>query len=148
MTPICRRHVVSDSTVLQRATGGRIHYDQRDRRIRYVVTPRSRTLGPDSRPVALPSDIDDPSVEKTTGRVVLPRHVRWSNPELSYDLEDRGDRIRVYEQVMREGTEEDVRRFIDVHELVELWEDLVLPPAVRAAWAAWLETHLGLVLAC
>ena len=90
MTPICRRHVVSDSTVLQRATGGRIHYDQRDRRIRYVVTPRSRTLGPDSRPVALPSDIDDPSVEKTTGRVVLPRHVRWSNPELSYDLEDRG----------------------------------------------------------
>lgn len=113
-----------------------------------MVTPRSRTLGPDSRPVALPSDIDDPSVEKTTGRVVLPRHVRWSNPELSYDLEDRGDRIRVYEQVMREGTEEDVRRFIDVHELVELWEDLVLPPAVRAAWAAWLETHLGLVLAC
>ena len=49
---------------------------------------------------------------------------------------------------MREGTEEDVRRFIDVHELVELWEDLVLPPAVRAARAAWLETHLGLVLAC
>ena len=78
--------------------------------------------------------------------MVVPQHVRWSDPQLTYDLGDRADRIRVYEQVMREGTEDDVRRFVDVPTLVDLWDDLVLPPAVRAAWATWLESRLGPVL--
>jgi len=120
--------------------------DRCGRRIRYVVTPRSRTLGPASRPVALPPDGDDASANRASGRVVVPQHVRWSDPQLTYDLGDRADRIRVYEQVMREGTEDDVRRFVDVPTLVDLWDDLVLPPAVRAAWATWLESRLGPVL--
>ena len=85
---------------------------------------------------------------KATGVVELPFHVRWSDPSITYDLEQRADRIRVYEQVLREGTEDDVRLYIDVDELVELFYELVLPPTVRRAWAGWLLRHRGLVLEC
>lgn len=70
--------------------------------------------------------------------VELPLRVRWSGPRRRYDLDDRQDRALVYEQVLAEGTDEDVRRFIDVNQLVELWPDLVLPRHVRAAWSRWL----------
>lgn len=58
-----------------------------------------------------------------------------SGPLISYDLADRGDRVRVYEQVLREGTEDDVRFYVDPDDLLQLWDDLVLPPSVREAWA-------------
>jgi hypothetical protein len=41
--------------------------------------------------------------------------------------------------VLREGTEEDVRYYIDEERLLELWDELVLPPTVRDAWASWIE---------
>ena len=49
---------------------------------------------------------------------------------------------------MREGTDEDVRVFIDVDELLDLWDDLVLPVPVRRAWAAWFRKHRSIDLAC
>ncbi len=102
---------------------------------------RSYDLGPAARPVAVPEDLDEPSVPKARGRIELPLHIRWSGPPLTYDLADRGDRARVYEQVLREGTEDDVRFYIDADQLRELWDELVLPPAVRRAWADWLQRH-------
>lgn len=74
--------------------------------------------------------------------------MRWSGPARRYDLRDRRDRALVYEQVLAEGTEDDVRRFVDVNELVELWPDLVLPRHVRAAWARWLQERPSIVVAC
>lgn len=71
----------------------------------------------------------------------LPLHIRWSGPPVIYDLDDRADRARVYEQVLREGTEDDVRFYVDTDGLLELWDELVLPPAVRQAWAPWIEEH-------
>jgi hypothetical protein len=94
---------------------------------------RSSALGPAIRPVAVPDDLDRPGLIKADGSVELPVHIRWSLPSVAYDLDNRADAIRVYEQVMREGTEEDVRYFIDPARLVELWRDLVLPPYVRRA---------------
>ena len=44
--------------------------------------------------------------------------------------------VFIYEQVLREGTQEDVRRFIDVDQLVALWPRLYLPHWVSRAWAA------------
>lgn len=58
---------------------------------------------------------------------------------MTYDMADRADRVRVYEQVLREGTEDDVRFYIDRDELARLFDELVLPPAVRRAWEQRLE---------
>ncbi len=64
---------------------------------------------------------------------------RWSGPRRSYDLSDRQDRARVYEQVLREGTDDDVRRFIRLDELADLWDDLVMSTNVRDAWEPKLQ---------
>ena len=85
---------------------------------------------------------------KASGLVTLPLHIRWSGPPKVYDLCDAGDRARVYEQVLREGTDEDVRLYIDVDELLRAWDDLFLPTPVRCAWARWFEHHRNIQLAC
>ncbi|HEV3356918.1 MAG TPA: hypothetical protein VG247_08995 [Pseudonocardiaceae bacterium] len=65
--------------------------------------------------------------------------VNWSQPGRLYRLSERGDRARVYEMVLREGREEDILRYIDGTLLVDLWDELVLPQAVRAAWAPLIQ---------
>jgi hypothetical protein len=98
------------------------------------VPGSSRALprrGWEARPVAIPDDVDDPSVEKATGVIMLPLRVRWSGPERDYDLSDPADRRSVYRQVLTEGTADDVR--IDVDELIALWPTLHLSPHVRRA---------------
>jgi hypothetical protein len=102
-----------------------------------MATTRSSELGPAARPVAVPDDLADTALPKARGRIELPRHIRWSGPPITYDLDDRADRARVYEQVLREGTEDDVRYYVDADELRDLWDELVLPPPVREAWVRW-----------
>ncbi len=75
--------------------------------------------------------------------VVLPLHVRWSDPQRSYDLARRSDRIAVYEQVLQEGGVEDIGRFVSLDGLIEVWDDLYLPAHIRAAWTKRLEAELG-----
>jgi|SRR5579875_2620270 len=111
-----------------------------------MARTRSATLGPAARPVALPDDMD--TGPKATGLVELPFHIRWSGPSITYDLSDPRDRARVYEQVLREGTEQDVRYYVRTDQLLEAWDQLVLPPSVRRAWADWFETHRGVRLTC
>jgi hypothetical protein len=89
--------------------------------------------------VAVPANLDNGGRAKATGTVELPLHIRWSGPSVVYDLDDRVDRARVYEQVLREGTEDDVRFYVDPDQLLELWDELVLPPPVRQAWSGWVE---------
>jgi hypothetical protein len=101
-----------------------------------------------ARPVAIPEDIDGPGVEKAGGLVHLPANVRWSAPDRAYDFRQKEDLVSVYEQVLQEGTDEDVRRFIEVDKLIALWDELVLPEHVRVAWASWPSEHRGLQLAC
>ncbi len=118
---------------------------RRTARLRATTTPVSGHL---TRPVAIPDDVDDPSIRKHRGVVELPLRVRWSHPLRAYDLSDPRQLRRVYEQVLREGTEDDVRAFIDVDELLRQWDQLVLPRPVRQAWADWFHRRRGLVLAC
>ena len=106
-----------------------------------MAQTRSETLGPASRPVAAPANLDNGGRDKAQGMVELPLHIRWSGTPVVYDLNDPVDRARVYEQVLREGTENDVRFYVDAEQLLELWDELVLPPSVRQAWAAWVEGH-------
>ena len=91
--------------------------------------------------MAIPGDIDDANLLKATGIVELPLHIAWSEPTLTYDLNRRPDRLRVYEQVLREGTEDDVRYYIDIGELARVFDELVLPSYVRAAWSEWFHRH-------
>ena len=49
------------------------------------------------------------SSAKASGLVELQLRVSRSGPPRHYDLADRSDRARVYEQVLSEGTEDDVR---------------------------------------
>jgi hypothetical protein len=39
---------------------------------------------------AVPDDVDTDDVEKVSGVVELPLHIRWSGPPRRYDLADRG----------------------------------------------------------
>jgi hypothetical protein len=109
---------------------------------------RSATVGPWTRPVAIPDDIDDRGLVKAAGVVELPSWVRWSGPPRRYDLTNRRERALVYEQVLTEGTEDDVRYFVVLDDLIDLWDDLVLPGYVRTAWATWLEARRGIVVGC
>ena len=104
--------------------------------------PRVRPLG--RMPVAVPADIEDPTAPKASGVVRLPGHIAWS-PPYEYDLEDRRDLRRLYARVMTEGLEADVRFYIDVDILVEVWDELYLSPHVRERWGGWLTErgHIG-----
>ena len=111
-----------------------------------MARTRSLTLGPAARPVAIPEVFDwEPTA---SGIVTLPFHVRWSDPVLAYDMAVRADRLRVYEQVLREGTEADVRHYVDPNELAELLDELVLPPTVRRTWEEWFLRHDGARAEC
>ena len=92
------------------------------------------------RPVATPDDIDDPSIAKAEGVVTLPYHLAWSD-NLSYDLNNERDRRRLYERVLTEGDDDDVRYYIRLGELLEMWERIWLSPHVREAWQRWLHRH-------
>lgn len=102
----------------------------------------------ESREPCIPDDLDDGGLVKAQGKVTLPRSVYWSGPSPAYDLDDPRDRVRVYEHVLREGTADDVRHFVEVEQVVELWDRMVLPPAVRRGWAHWLHEHRGVTLRC
>jgi hypothetical protein len=75
--------------------------------------------------------------------VELPLEVHWSHPLREFDLDDPSDRIFVYETVLRQGSGAHVRRFVDVDELLEIWDQLYLPAHVEAAWADYFERVRG-----
>ena len=77
-------------------------------------------------------------------RVRLPLHLNWSAPERVFDLGSRADRARVYEIVLQEGRPADILAYVDGALLVDLWDDLVLPRAVRSAWAPVIHASRGM----
>lgn len=84
-----------------------------------------------------------------SGRVTLPGHIYWSGEDpqrKEWDLDDPRQRGLVYRMVMIEGEDDDVRRFIDVDELIVMWPNLFLPKRVRTAWQAWLRDRRGVQL--
>ena len=68
-------------------------------------------------------------------RVQLPLHLNWSAPGRVFDLGSRADRARVYEIALQEGRPADILSYVDGALLVDLWDDLMLPRAIRSAWA-------------
>jgi hypothetical protein len=77
------------------------------------------------------------------GTVGLPAELFWSGPnprDVRWDLADQNRRRDLYEIVLTEGTLDDVRRLVDGKALVELWGRMYLPPWVRAAWRALIDS--------
>jgi hypothetical protein len=85
--------------------------------------------------VLVPTRLPQLPAVQALATVGLPLTLNWSQPGRMFRLVDRGDRARVYEMVLREGAAADLFRYIDGALLVDLWDELVLPRAVRAAWS-------------
>jgi transcriptional regulator with XRE-family HTH domain len=100
---------------------------------RAVTAPRGRVLQvPDRLPRLEP--------ECALREVELPVALNWSQPGRVFRPAERTDRARLYEVVLREGDPDDVLRYIDGVLLVDIWDELVLPRSVRAAWDPVIRT--------
>jgi transcriptional regulator with XRE-family HTH domain len=95
------------------------------------------------KPVWVPDRLPRLDAAQALARVELPLHLNWSAPGRMFDLRSRADRSRVYEIVLREGTPADILNYVDGALLVDLWDDLVLPRAVRSAWAPLVQPSGG-----
>lgn len=95
------------------------------------------------RTFVVPSNLPRLDLDAALALIVLPIHLHWSGPERSFLMRNRADRARVYEIVLREGGPSDVLTYIDGVLLVELWDELVIPRSVRAAWTPVIERALG-----
>lgn len=103
------------------------------------ITPRIEFLevgAERGRPILVPNRLPRQSLHDALGAVVLPLHLNWSDRGRRFDLRDRRQRALVYERVLREGGPADVLEFLDGALLVDLWDDLVLPPSIRSAWCS------------
>lgn len=92
------------------------------------------------RPFVVPgslAELDGPTV---SGRVRLPLHLDWSS-ERECDLDDPVDRARVYEIVLREGTLDDLRTFVDPLRLADALQLMFLPGDIAEAWRALLDAE-------
>ncbi len=102
-----------------------------------TITPRVefREVAVDrGRPILVPTVLPRLPVDRALAVVELPLHLNWSDRGRRFDLRDRRQRARVYEIVLREGGPDDVASYIDGVLLVDLWDELVLPQAIRSAW--------------
>jgi hypothetical protein len=90
----------------------------------------------------VPDHLPRLNVEQAFAQVRLPLHLSWSTPGRVFDLASRADRARVYEVVLQEGRPVDILAYVDGALLVDLWDELVLPRAVRFAWAAVVRVSL------
>ena len=88
-----------------------------------------------SRSVWVPDHLPRLDMAHAFAPVRLPLHLNWSAPGRVFDLGSRADRAHVYEVVLQEGRPADIMAYVDGALLVDLWDDLVLPRAVRSAWA-------------
>lgn len=92
-------------------------------------------LGDRGEPFVVPDRLWQLDPSDAFATVTLPRRLYWSGPPRSYRLANRRDRARVYEIVLREGSPKDLLTYIDGTLLVDLWDELILPNAIRDAWA-------------
>ncbi|WP_123815447.1 helix-turn-helix transcriptional regulator [Myceligenerans xiligouense] len=98
-------------------------------RVEFVEHPGGR-----GRPILVPTVLPRLSADVALATVRLPLHLNWSDRGRAFDLRNRRQRARVYEIVLREGRPEDMLTYIDGVLLADLWDELVLPRPVRAAW--------------
>lgn len=109
-----------------------------------VLSPRvsfAAHAGARGAPFVVPDRLWRLDPAEALATVTLPQHLHWSGPSRPFRLRDRRDRARVYEIVLREGEPDDLVSYVDGALLVDLWDDLVLPRAIRQAWDPIISTY-------
>lgn len=92
------------------------------------------------RTASVPDHLPDLSAREALRVLDLPFHIEWSRPRRSADLADRRQRALIYEAVLREGRPADIESIVDGALLIDLWDELVLPRRVRAAWEPMVDS--------
>jgi hypothetical protein len=92
------------------------------------------------RPFVVPGSIAELDGPTESSRVRLPLHLDWSSGR-EYDLDDPADRARVYEIVLREGTLDDLRTYVDPAHLADALQRMFLPSAIAEDWRALLDAE-------
>lgn len=105
-----------------------------ERKVAFHEVPMGR-----GRPISVADRLWRLPIKEALAEVTLPLEVNWSTPGASFRLRDRRQRARCYEIVLREGAPSDISRHVDGALLVDLWPELVLPRALRAAWQPIIE---------
>jgi hypothetical protein len=93
-----------------------------------------------NRPFVVPGSLAELEGPTVSGRVRLPLHLDWSSGR-EYDLDDPADRARIYEIVLREGTLDDLRTYVDPTRLADALQRMFLPSAIAEAWRALLDAE-------
>lgn len=91
------------------------------------------------RVAAVPDELPRLELREAVATIDLPLHIDWSSQNRSVDLSNRSQRLRAYEVILREGRQRDIERYVDGALLVDAWDELVLPRAIRAAWDPVIE---------
>ncbi len=98
------------------------------------VAPPAGAWSARVRPFAVVDSLDELH-GPATGNVRLPRRLWWSEPRNKiWDLSNRADLIHLYGLLLREAAPEGLSMWINRSRLLECWDELVLPPYVRAGW--------------
>lgn len=95
------------------------------------------------RLASIPDGLPDLDPAISLRRLELPLHLEWSTNDRHVDLVDRRQRARTYETVLREGGPDDIAGVVDGALLVDLWDELVLPRKIRAAWQPLIDEVRG-----
>jgi hypothetical protein len=95
------------------------------------------------RSAVVPDRLPDLPVREAVRTFEMPLHLDWSRPGRAVDLADRRQRARAYEVVMREGRPVDIESIVDGALMVDLWDEMVLPKRLRAAWQPLLDDARG-----
>jgi len=81
------------------------------------------------------------------GTLRLPLHIWSSGPgPISVDMSNPADRRFVYEQVLANGTSNDVDALIHPAQLIADWDELFMPAAVAEIWVPWFKARCELCL--
>jgi len=78
---------------------------------------------------------DNPNIKQ----IKLPVAVYWSGDKDTYSLDVPIERNFAYEQLLTNANANDLTRYLDKDTLLEVFDDLMLPPFVRAAWLPVIE---------
>jgi hypothetical protein len=78
-----------------------------------------------------------------TGQIDAPAHLIGATRQRSLDLDDPQTKIRLYEVLLRRGSAFDLYHWVNLDELIAIWDQMTLPKDIAAPWAWALQSiHL------